>query len=262
MNDQARVALSRILHTYGPSICQMPHSAELFVRKECSPYPNESRVLVEALRHGVTTELASYNPADKPWEAFSTDLGQRLQKRAGLNEVEGTWAVDAWARALGRHPEAWADAPVVTAPAEPTMSMGAIKFIMLAIASGGGAAGGALGAVILPAALLLTTTAREISMFQSVLGGVSRQDIWKIITIALLVISAIGAVGGGLGAAIGWWHGRGDRNPWSAALAAFGGAFISAAITGRFLGIFGWFFGSLFGAFGAARTAASRGGYG
>src|SRR5882724_3135004 len=98
MNDQARVALGRVIHTYGPSICQMPKSAEMFVRKECAPYPNETRILVEALRHGVTTELVKYNPTDRPWEAFSGSLQKTLQSRAGLNETEGTWAVDAWAR--------------------------------------------------------------------------------------------------------------------------------------------------------------------
>jgi len=263
MNDQARVALGRVIHAYGPSICRMPRSAEMLVRKECAPFPNEARVLVEALKNGVTEELTKYKPTDKPWEDFSGNLQKSLQSRAGLNEAEGTWAVDAWARALGRHPDAWQSAPEVTAAPtnDASLSMGAIRWIMLLIAAGGGAAGGALGAVIIPASLLLFTTAREVSFFQEALGGVSRQDIWKIIAIVLLVYMFIGAVGGGLGAAVGWWHGRGDRYPWSAAAAAFGGAFTGAAICTRIFNIAGSFFGALFGSFGGARTAASRGGY-
>lgn len=263
MNDQARLALGRVIHAYGPSICRMPKSAEMLVRKECAPYPNESRVLIEALRNGVTEELTKYKPTDKPWADFSGSLQKSLQSRAGLNETEGTWAVDAWARALGRHPEGWVDAPEVkAAPADDnTLSMTAIRRIMLVIAASGGAAGGALGAVILPATLLLLITSREISYFQEGLVGVSRGDIWKAIAVILLIVSAVGATGGGIGAAVGWWHGRGDRNPWSGFMAAFGGAFLSAAIFGRVFGIVGAFFGALFAAFGAARTAAARGGY-
>src|SRR5438132_11488387 len=115
MNDQACAALGRVIHAYGPSICRMPKSAEMLLRKECAPFPNESRVLVEALRYGVTDELVKYKPTDKPWEDFSGKLKKTLQSRAGLNEQEGTWAVDAWARALGRHPESWVAAAEVTA---------------------------------------------------------------------------------------------------------------------------------------------------
>ena len=43
------------------------------------------------------------------------------------------------------------------------------------------------------AAIDSTVWPREISFFQSMLGGVTKHDVWKIITIALLAVSAVGA---------------------------------------------------------------------
>src|SRR5262249_22273644 len=153
--------------TYGPAICQTPRSCELFVRQECGAYPLEARALVEALRHGVTADLIGYR-ADRPWGDVALELRARLQKRAGLAQAEGAWAVDAWARVLGRHPETWQAAPQVLAVQNASadgggggVSKSTLKTAMTLIVTAGGGLGAALGAMMVPAVPLITSAATK-----------------------------------------------------------------------------------------------------
>jgi hypothetical protein len=267
MNDQARDALGRLIQNYGQSICHTPRSCELFLRKECSSYPEESRVLIEALRGGVATELLRYQPDERPWQEFFGDLRTELHKRSGLKESEGSWAIDAWARALGRHPEAWVPTPEVMALArqpivvQPGVSRGTLVAATTFIVGTGGALGGALGAMLVPAAVLLTQTLADMPIMKETLRRTSSKDVWMIVILILAIVGAIGGVGGGLGAALGWLHGKGDMRPWRGFTVALGATFTTTAISGYFCGIFGWFFGALASSFSSSRACASRGGY-
>src|SRR5947209_222953 len=164
MNDQARDALRQVIRTYGAGICNTPRSCEMFIRQACGAFPDESRALIEALRGGVTTELNSYRPAEAPWEEFAGKLHKRLQ-RNGLNQVECTWAVDAWARVLGRHPENYVAPPefkaVMTAnrPEEAGKQDRAVKVVMTTIVGLGGGMGGFFGTTMVPGAILITSAA-------------------------------------------------------------------------------------------------------
>jgi hypothetical protein len=269
MNDQAREVLTRVLATYGPSICQTPRSCELFLRQECAAYPEESRVLIHALRQGVATELMRYRPPDKPWEAFFGELRSNLA-RSGLKESEGNWAIDVWARVLGRHPDAWDEAPHVMAvsgaPLMPQreVSRTAVVTATTIIVGSGGFLGGALGAILVPAALLVTQAAVDMPFMKEMMSGGGRhyrsKDVWMFVILALGIVGAIGGLGGGLGAALGWLHGKGDARPWRGFTVALSATFTTTALIGHFCGAFGWFFGALFSGFGSSRACASRGG--
>jgi hypothetical protein len=260
MNDAARDALNRVIQNYGPSIGLTPRSCEMFVRQETAEFPQETNLLVAGLRHGVTESLLQYRPTE-PWDPLAGELQQRLRKQAGLTPEEGEWVVDAWARALGRHPEAAAVAdevrPAVVTP-RTTVSSGTIHAAMTLIVAAGGASGGALGSMLVPGILLVTSAATAMPHTEYLGSGMEK---WLIVTIALLIYAGIGGIGGAIGAALGWRYGKGDTRPWTGFGAAFGAAFTTSALTGWFCGIFGWFFGSLFGAFGAATTCARRGGW-
>lgn len=260
MNDAARDALHRVIQNYGPSIGLTPRSCEMFVRQETADFPQESNLLVAGLRHGVTESLLQYRPTD-PWDPVAGELQQRLYKQAGLSPEEGEWVVDAWARALGRHPEAAAVADEVRPIVEPsvkTVSAGTIDAAMTLIVTAGGGLGGALGSMLVPGILLVTSAATAMPHTEYLGRGTEK---WLVVAIALLIYAVIGGTGGAIGAALGWRYGKGDTRPWTGFSAAFGAAFTSSALAGWFCGIFGWFFGSLFGAFGAATTCARRSGW-
>ncbi|MFL5342626.1 MAG: hypothetical protein ACJ8F7_21035 [Gemmataceae bacterium] len=266
MNDLAREALGRVIRNYGPAICHTPRSCELFVRQECGAYPQESQLLVEALRQGVPAELLGYSP-DQHWPKLAESLQARLHARAKIGATEGTWAVETWARVLGRHPDAYQDAAEVLA-VEPgirvtgggTVSKSTLRHAMTMIAALGGGLGAGIGSAIVPGILLATSIAYKVPMFDTYMKGPIRNP-WTMVVLAMLVIGAIGAFGGGLGAGLGWRYGKGDRAPWTAFSAAFGASFTAAALGGYFCGVFGWFFCSFFAGFGAASTVARRGGF-
>src|SRR5262249_60423752 len=101
MNDEARAALGRVIRAYGPAIGTTPRSCGLFVRQECGSYPDECRVLVEALRQGAVEEIIRFR-ADRPWDEFTAGLVGWLPARAAVEPEQAAWAVDAWAKALGK----------------------------------------------------------------------------------------------------------------------------------------------------------------
>ncbi len=267
MNDQAREALGHVIGTYGPAICNTPRSCELFIRQACGPYPEESQVLIAALRQGVTDDLFEYQPDRRPWDEFASSLRSRLKSNAGLGESEGTWAVDSWARVLGKHPENWQPSlhpsrrEIFYDEPKEVKTSGSVKAAMTAIVALGGGIGGALGGVIVPAATLLTSAYVQMPFMSQGVRHNSPESIWIIVIIVLLVLAVIGFIGGAIGGALGWLHGRGDQGHWTGFSTACGGAFASGALGSYFCGIFGSFFGSLFAAFGAATHSARRGGY-
>jgi hypothetical protein len=265
MNDQAREALGKVI---GTAICNTPRSCELFIRQACGPFPEESQALIAALRQGVTDDLFEYQPERREWDEFSTSLRSRLQSNAGLGETEGSWAVDSWARVLGKHPENWqpSSSHLPRPMSEDDFknkpgSDRALKAVMTTIVALGGGIGGALGAVLVPAATLLTSAYVEMPMMSSPVRHSSPNSVWVIVIIVLFVLGLIGSIGGAIGGALGWLHGRGDQGHWTAFSTACGGAFASGALGSYFCGIFGSFFGAALGAFGAATHSARRGGY-
>jgi hypothetical protein len=268
MNDEARVALGHVVKRYGPAICNTPRSCELFIRQACGPFPDESRVLIAALRQGVTDDLFGYQPTQKPWDEFTNGLRTRLQSGAGLAESEGDWAVDTWARVLGRHPENWKEIPMPVRPPskiEDTENKPkenrAVKTAMAIIVAIGGGLGGAMGAALVPGTLLITSAYAKLPIFNTSVRSGAPTSVWLLVALALFILGSIGFVGGAAGAALGWLHGRGDQGHWTAFTTACGGAFASSALGSYFCGIFGSFFGAALGAFGAATHSARRGGY-
>lgn len=261
MNDQAREALGQVIRTYGPSICNIPRSCEMFIRQACGAYPDESRALIEALRTGVTTDLVAYNPSDRPWDEFSGNLRQRLQG-AGLAETQGDWAVDAWAKVLGRHPENFvptpAPKPLVYPSDKPPQTDARIKVIMAAIVALGGGIGGFAGSTMVPAAVLLTSAATDMPLYREM--NFRANEVWLAVTIILTILGSFGFIGGAVGGCGGWLFGRGENGHWNAFLTALGGAFVSSALGSYFCGIFGSSIGAFAGAFGASMKTASRGG--
>lgn len=265
MNDQAREALGRVLRNYGPSICNTPRSCEMFIRQECGAYPSESKLLIEALRQGVTADLLSYQPTESPWDPFADVLRTRLQTRSGIGASEGAWAVEAWAKALGRHPETFVEAPMVE-PAKGSVfkaaTPGQLKIAMTAVVACGGALGSALGSIMIPAALLITTVSTKIPLISQPVRSSSRSEVWVSVILILILIASISGTAGAIGAALGWLYGKGDRGHWTGFGTAFGAGFASAAIGYRLGGILGSSFAAFLSTFGAATTTARRGGYG
>ena len=264
MNDEARNALSKVLRKYGNGICNTPRSCEMFIRQECGAYPDESHALIEALKHGVTSELMAYEPANAPWEAFSDGLRSRLQKGSKLSAPEGIWAVDTWARALGRHPDVFVPAaPVIQQPAWAAGTPATdrqLTIITTVIVSIGGALGSALGAILIPAALLLTMASTKVPLITQPVRSTARSEVWVSVILVLIMIAAIGAVAGAVGAAVGWIYGKGDRGHWTAFATSFGGGFASSALGSWVWPIVGSFVGGLVGSFTAATTTARCGG--
>jgi hypothetical protein len=258
MNDLAREKLFEVISSCGRTIYNTPRTAEMMLNANCGAFPDEKRVLVQALQRGVVADMVGA-PRTHTWEEVSNPLAVKLAKQAGVGEDEARWAVESWAMALGLHPDS-APAPeqnvvAVRGPLEegkakaPHWAAPYVQPIMVGI--GGGVGAMACGIIVALAQLLRALA----------------PDQW--IVLFALLYAVVGFVGGSIGGALGWAMvqntGAGTRTAdedkarmFKAMLATCGGAFTTAIIATWCFGIFGLFIVGLCGALGAAVSAGYR----
>lgn len=106
--DEPRMRLRDILLKYGKATIDDPQRCEGLLRDLCGPHRKEVNVLVAALREGIPTELAfpGSEAAAIPEPILIRRLSKRLEENRGTKESLARWAVESWAFALGRIPEA------------------------------------------------------------------------------------------------------------------------------------------------------------
>jgi hypothetical protein len=260
MNDHARLKLCELVANYGKTICDTPRTCVMVLGQQCSEWPAEKQVLIKALEKGAVAKLKTAQPGQE-WDALTT----QLVNGSGLSPADARWAVESWAMALGKHPEA----PVVVAakPVEPVnpgierKGVGHTMSTTLAVAIGG-ASGGAITAMILFTAMLIMAVD-----VPGAPGGIS-----QIVAVFIILIGgAFGAGGGFLGGGGGWMliHAQSstltmnkeDSARWlrRGFMGAFTGALTGSVLSGYFLGPLGLFFGALLGGFGGALTGGMSG---
>jgi hypothetical protein len=102
MNDLPRQKLHELIIEYGRSLCDDPRRCEAFSRDYCGQYKREIFLLVSALQQGIAKELIASN--NIPIELTLGRLIKRMQEDSGFTEEAARYAVEGWARALGKLP--------------------------------------------------------------------------------------------------------------------------------------------------------------
>ena len=261
MNDQARQKLCDLIANYGSTICSTPRTCVMVLGQQCAEFPAEKDLLLRALERGAVTRVMKA-PAGGPWdEEVKTVAG------SSVAPADARWAVESWAIALGKHPDA---APL---PPEPVISMnhvpGTVKSgsvvrtagSTLAVAIGGGI-GGAITSMTLTMVFIVLLV--EVPGFHT---GVSGFMAFVIIVIGGL----IGGVGSTAGAGLGWTVIQTQSSALSMTteqlnrrlrkgfMSALVGAMVGSAIPGYFFGIGGMFIGGFLGGLGGAVSGGLAG---
>lgn len=262
LSPDAYPAFKRMLRACGKTSFRMPSSCELFLRQYLAHFPAERDLLIAALRRGVPDKVAAHSGRDG-YDAFLGDLAAGLARDASLDGPPAKWAVEAWATGLGR-PPGYVAPPVTPRVVEPppdhdrpAVADTTVRRVMAGIAAAGGFLGGLLGNGGPLLVLLLTDVAVDASYSGKAVG---MGEAALFVIVALLMFG--GGVCGGVGAFAGWTLGRGDERPWSGFAAACGAAFGTGCLLFFCVGP-GLSCAVAMGcsAFGAAFTAASRGGH-
>jgi hypothetical protein len=260
MNDQARQKLCELVADYGKTICDTPRTCMMVLGQQCAEWPTEKQVLIKALERGTVAKLKAASPGQE-WDSLTSQLANG----SGVSAADARWAVESWAMALGKHP----DASVVAAPkaVEPLNAvierrgLGHKMSTTLAVAIGGGI-GGAFTAMLLFTAMLI--------MAAPIPGSPGIIPAWLAI-ILILIGGASGGAGGLLGGGGGWMLIQAQSSSLtmnkedssrllrSGFIGAFTGALTVTVLPGYFLGIVGLFFGGLLGGFGGAITGGMSG---
>jgi hypothetical protein len=260
MNDQARKKLCDFISNYGPTICSTPRTCNMVLGQQCADFPTERDLFIRALDRGAVAAVLK-GPVGGPWdELVKTVAG------SSVNPDDARWAVESWAIALGKHPDA---APP---PPEPVVSMnaptGAGKTSItraagstMAVAIGGAIGGGFTSAILV---MVFVIMAVETPMMP--------HGIPAYMAVIFICIGAVlGALGGGGGAALGWFviqsqssalsytTEESNRRLRTGFISALSGAMIGSAVPGYCFGILGAAFGAFLGGLGGAVTGGMKG---
>jgi hypothetical protein len=194
MNDLARQKLRELIANYGPSVCSTPGTCKLILGQQCLDFPAEKELFIRAFDRGAVAGVMRA-PVGGPWD----DLVNQVAG-SNVSTEDARWAVESWAMALGKHPEA---APLhpepdihnLNTPPNATKRSWARAAGSVMVVGIGGAIGGALPCLALMLGVIILGA-------NVTWKGVDVQ-VGKAI-IFLLVGSVIGALLGGSGAALGW----------------------------------------------------------
>ena len=266
MNNEARDKLARMVKSYGAQICNTPKTCEIFLKQQVGDC-EELEVLTRALREGVVGRLLKHRTS-QPWEALAVELTRDLVA-TGMKEEEAAWAVESWAMALGKHPNA-APAPEPERdrwePAKPLTETApaAQQFTGQLIVAIGGGLGAAAGVFVLLGILLLYDLSSGMPagapLPDWMVSQKQQQEIGMIRLIVLIVLMVIAGGCGAAGGFGGWLLAKGEPQlAWKGAIRAFGAAFLGTAFFLKLAGFFGMIGGALIGPFGAAAALAFRG---
>jgi hypothetical protein len=262
LSPDAYPAFKRMLKACGKTAFRMPTSCELFLRQYLAQFPTELGLLTAALRRGVPEKITAHNGRDG-YDELLNAAATVLAREAGVGHLQAKWAVEAWATGLGRPPGYVAPpvkARVVEPPPDhdqPGVADKTVRRVMAGIAAAGGCLGGLLGNGG-PLLVLLFTDVAVDAKYNG--EAVEAGEMVLFVLVALAMVG--GGVCGAVGAFAGWMFGRGDEGPWSGFAAACGAAFGTGCLLFFCVGP-GLITAVAMGcsAFGAAFTAASRGGH-
>ena len=258
LRPEAYDIFSAMLVSCGKTVFRMPSSCEMYLRQHLAEYPDERRLLSEALQRDLPDQIMK-NARRDDYREFLATAATELARTAGIPHPSAKWAVESWAAALGRPPGYKPPPPVATvveAPPVKGISELNLRLIMAGICAVGGFLGGALGNGGGLLILFVTDVAVEAEFNDKKMG---MEDV--AIAVVIGIVMLIGGVCSGIASFGGWMFGRGNDKPWAGFGAAFGAAFGTACLVFFFFGP-GLLTAGIqaFAAFGASFTMATRGG--
>lgn len=260
----ARAAFRQMARDCGFTIFRMPGSCEMYLRQYLADYEPERQALIDGLRREVPHKIAQFTEPDG-YEDYLLELSENYAIAADVSREVAWWVVTGWATAQGKPLRQQLVATPASASAATLASASShllpvqLRLAMCGIAAGGGFLGGLTGLAI----PLLILFGADVWSASSENAESNRATLAAVGSLFIILFCALGSLGAALGAGFGWHMGRGNQYPW----AGFGAAFVSTATTAA---TFGFCCGPLnpvtvvvlgLVAFGAAYTAASRGGY-
>lgn len=260
MNDKARKKLCDFITNYGSAVCSTPGTCKMVLGQQCSDFPPEKDLLLRALDRGAVAGVMKA-PVGGPWDELV-----KIVAGSSVAPADVRWAIESWAIALGKHPDAAPPPPepVISMNAPPDASKtgvvrGAASTMAVAI---GGAIGGALTCMVL--ALVLVTRGVTVPPYKP---GMSD----SVAAIVIVIFGMIGGFLGGSGGALGWFITQMQSSALSSTteelnrrlrkgiMGALTGAMVGSAAPVFFCGLFGILVGTFFGGLGGAITAGMAG---
>lgn len=112
--QEVALQLKQLIAQYGTQLAEDPRRTDALLRDLCAPYKREVRALTSVAEEGLAKELVKDSGKTSAYILLPR-LAGHLHDELGFDEGLASWAVTAWAEALG-----WRVPPLNDATTEPT----------------------------------------------------------------------------------------------------------------------------------------------
>lgn len=231
--EKAQRLFFELIKDCGTDLIRMPSSCRIYLNRYLANYPDEADVLAAVLLAGIPNRLMAYEAPSGYTDFLNAQLDE-FAKTTHVSAPDAKWAVEAWAKAIGRPRGYRYVAPDVDPadyypdPEKDKKYDNFVKAAMTFIVASGGFFGTFMAVALMP----IIAWAFEVSVIAQggMIGGdlleEQRDNQYGIFLIAFIAAAGFGIVGAAA-AIMGWLFAGGEEEPWATAAVASGTAFTS-----------------------------------
>lgn len=232
--EKAERLFFELIRDCGTDLVRMPSSCRVYLTRYLANYPDEADLLMGAINRGIPTRMLQHE-AKRGYSDFLDDEIRRFARAEKVDWADAKWAVDNWAKAVGR-PRGFKHVAPVIAPEElypdPEQDKkyeNFVKAAMIFIVGAGGFFGTFMAIVLIPI-FMWALEGSLVAMTGGLAGGMMEEsDDAAIFLVAFIAAGGFGLVGAAA-AIVAWIFAGGDEEPWATASVASGAAFTTVFI--------------------------------
>ncbi len=232
--EKAERLFFSLIRDCGVDLVRMPSSCRVYLTRYLANHPDEADLLMGVINRGIPTRMLQHE-AKRGYSDFLDEEIRRLAKVEKVEWADAKWAVEIWAKAVGR-PRGFKHVAPAIAPEElypdPERDKkyeNFVKAAMIFIVGAGGFFGTFVAIAIIPI-FMWALEGSLVALTGGLAGGMMEEtDDAAIFLVAFIAAGGFGLVGAAA-AIVAWIFAGGDEEPWATASVASGAAFTTVFI--------------------------------
>jgi hypothetical protein len=233
--DRAEHLFFELLRDCGPDLVRMPSSCRVYLSRYLANHPEDADLLMAVVKRGTPTRLLQHE-SPRGYDALLDEEIRRFAKSQKIEWYDAKWAVECWAKGVGRprgfrpkKPQAVSPAMLVDDLDEKSKYDNFVKAAMIFIVGFGGFFGTFVAIALIP--IFMWALEGTLVSLTAGFGGaiMDDSDDTAVFLVAFLAAGGFGLVGAAA-AIVAWIFAGGEEEPWATASVASGTAFTTVFI--------------------------------
>lgn len=232
--EKAERLFYELLRDCGTDLVRMPSSCRVYLSRYLANFPDEADLLMGVIQRGIPGRLLQHE-AKRGYSDFLDEEIRRFVKSEKVQWADAKWAVETWAKGVGR-PRGFkhvaSTVPVEELYPDPERDKkyeNFVKAAMIFIVGAGGFFGTFMAVALIPI-FMWALEGSLVALTAGAAGGMMEEsDDLAIFLVAFIAAGGFGLVGAAA-AIVAWIFAGGDEEPWATASVASGTAFTTVFI--------------------------------